>query len=138
MLFRAEILSKESWIGVWESYHKDGFGEHAIQDGQTCTYPIILKSGDDELVAYATVKELDAETANINFGCVFSKYRKLGFGYEVFKEIVKEIENKYKRITFICRTKNVPMIKLGLNEGFEIIGIRKIYNLPHIEFMKEA
>lgn len=131
----AEVIDYKTWDQISEGVHFDCFGnEFPVEEYKTFDFAILTRNGEDK-VCYCTVKELDKNTAYLNFGGMFPLYRGQRESYAGFKSMVDLLRSKYKHVAFITKTKNIGMIKLGLNENFEIIGLRRIYGVPHLEFL---
>lgn len=137
MRLNTEIFRKAYWQEYEEAAHRELFGEDYIEEAKDYDLVILVTTEDGEKFFYSTVKELDSQSAYMNFGGMFKLFRGKGGGQRGFHEVVCCLKERYKRIGFTCRTKNFPMIKLGLNEGFVIIGMRLVYGFPNLEFLLE-
>lgn len=131
------LVPKEEWKIVAGLVHKEVFGTEFEEEYLSYDLAILVKK-DGENLCYGTLEELDKETAHINFGGIFNKFKTQKFGYIGFHEMVIKLKNNYKRIGFSTKTKNLSMIKLGINEGFEIVGIRKVYGITNLDFLLEG
>lgn len=131
----ARRVEFEEWEPIAQISHMDCFGDEFLDYAKKFDYVVLVEDGDIRL-GYSTVKELDSESAYLVFGGVFSHWRNKKVG--VFKEIVEFLKPKYKRIGFATKTKNFPMIKLGINENFELVGMKKFNKIPYGEFLLEV
>lgn len=137
MKLQASVVPKEQWKKIEDAAHADLFGEWHMDEARNYDFTVLVNTESGENFSYGLVKEMDAETAYLTFGGMFSQFKGQGTGYQGMREIVSVLKEKYKRVGFACRVKNVGMIKLGLNEGFEIIGLRMIYGFLNVEFLLE-
>lgn len=137
MNLSTRFVEKKVWDMQAEQAHVEAFGDLGIEHYLNYKFVVLVENEDKQQMAYTMIKETDKESAYITFGGTFKPYRSGGSGYACFKEIVSSLLMRYKRVGFACRTKNHPMIKLGLNEQFEIVGMRMFYGFPYLEFLKE-
>lgn len=137
MKLKAEVIEKTKWDQMCESYLKDSFGTLVNEDYENYSFCILVKTEGDTPHTYAMVRELDSETAYLTFGGVTKDFRGQGDSYFAFTEIVSLLNKMYLRVGFSCRSNNTGMIKVGLNEGFEITGMQTVYGFPHLLFLLE-
>lgn len=138
MKLSGDIYSKEYWEMYAATANKELFGDmYPDEVYKDYDFVVLVTNEDKDKVCYSTVKELDKETVYLNFGGTFSKFRGKGLTNECFNKIVSCLKDKYKRLGLTCRTKNIPMIKVGLNEGFEIVGMRMVYGFVNLELLYE-
>ncbi len=85
-----------------------------------------LIGGEEKTPHYfVTVRELDSESVYIQHGGLFPLIKGQGKGSACFSEIVAWLWGRgYKRINFLTENTNTPMIKLGLNNSFKVVGMR--------------
>lgn len=139
MNLSASIETKEYWDHFVMDASEDLFGELFPKEVyKDYDFVVLIQNEDKEHVCYSTIKEVDAETAYLNFGGTFSKFRGKGLTRECFNKIVGILKSKYPRLGMTCRTQNTPMVKLGLGEGFMIIGMRMVYGFVNIELLYEG
>lgn len=137
MKLQANVLSKIEWKWIEKAVHEDIFGDDYKGVHLDYNYAVLVLTEDGERFSYSLVKELDRDTAYLPYGGMFKMFRGYNGGYRGFHEIIEKLKKSYTRIGFATRTTNIPMIKLGLNEGFIIIGLRKVFGLPNVEFLLE-
>lgn len=134
---KAEIISKISWEPLRDKVHQDCFGKDFLDDYKAYHFVVAVKDEAGEIVSYTQVKELDGESAYMTFGGTVAKHRNQGSGYKNFGAMVNVLKQKYKFVGVTTKTTNVGMIKLALNAGFLIIGMRLINGIPNLEFLLE-
>ncbi len=87
------------------------FGMLVIQDGQP--------------VAYATFKEPDAKSLHLSYGGVFPDWRGKKIASRAFAVGFKWARAQgYERVTFFVENQNTKMLKLAIDSGFRITGLR--------------
>lgn len=138
MTLMTSIWSKEQWDELAYVMHSEVFGNEIPEQAVSYDFVLLVSNLDGQKVAYSMIKELDGETAYMTFGGVFPAFKAKGIGYLSFHEMVKTLLGRYKRVGLATSTKNTPMIKLGLNEEFEIIGMRLVNGVKHIELLLEG
>ena len=136
MNLSAKIVEKAEWESIESFAHEELFGKEYLDLYKDYNFAVLVSGGAD-MVCYATIKELDADTAFLNFGGTFKKYQSQYLTSECLKKIKDTLTKKYKYVGFCCRTKNIAMIKVGLNNGFNIIGMKLVLGLPNLEFLLE-
>lgn len=136
MKLLASVITKEQWKAVERESHADLFGDEYGELFKEYNFVVLVTLGPD-MVCYATIKELDGDTAFLNFGGTFRRYRGQNLTSQCLEKILACLKPQYKYIGFCCRTKNIAMIKVGLNNGFQMIGMKLILGLPNIEFLFE-
>lgn len=133
----AEIIPKVDWEHIREAIHHDVFGNEFLDEYHAYHFVVAVTDKDNQLVSYSQVKELDGESAYMTFGGTVSKHRNQGSGYVNFGAMVDMLKGKYKYVGVTTKTTNIGMIKLALNAGFVIIGMRSINGIPNLEFLIE-
>lgn len=137
MKLKANHVSKEIWDIISQKAHTGLFGNLYSEDFKKYDFTILVTNEDDEQVCYSMVKEIDAESAFLTFGGTFEPFRGKNLTVECLKKISESLLAKYKYLGFCCRANNAPMVKVGLDCGYKIIGLLEIYGLPNLEFLLE-
>lgn len=138
MKLKTERFSKDVWLSVFGTEaHQDLFGTFDLETMPFFDFAILVTNGYDEKLTYGLAKEIDRDSLYFTYGGMFSKFRNQKLGSECFHAVVESAKGNYKRAGFSTKTSNIGMIKLGFNEGFEIVGIRLIKQVPYVELLKD-
>lgn len=135
MNLSVSIIDKEVWKIVAKEMHEELFGTEEYKDWKDYDFAVLAENDKKEKVCFTLVKEVDAETAFLTFGGTPKKFRGQKLTDMCLKKISEKLMEKYVYIGFCCRYENNPMIKVGLDCGYKIIGMLSMYGLPHLEFL---
>lgn len=129
-------IEKDDWKTYSESAFTAVFGKLKSSDTERIDYAFLVIEEDKPLV-YVTVIELDSETAYWQFGGIFPWGQGKKWGLELLRTLLFEQAKYTKRVGFRVENTNYPMLKLALNERFQIIGSRFYNGSVLVEFIKE-
>lgn len=115
-------IDLETWKQIADKAHMVSFGESEASDISTVDYAIIGAS-DDEIFAFATVIEMDKETAHMQHGGAMPNILGTRSVKLMYHEMVEWLKMRYKQITTRVRNDNVAMLKLAMSEGLLVRGV---------------
>lgn len=116
-----DILSPTEWATISESVHKYSFGLDRPKDFDRISYALLVKK-DQEMACYATVVELDGESAYMQHGGNFPSTEKTTLTLRAYIMMVNYLREKYKNVSTRIWNKNKSMLKLAWAGGFVITG----------------
>jgi hypothetical protein len=111
------------WLEVSETVHFAVFNEYRPKDLARIDFAYSVW---DNLtpIGYVTCREMDAESIYIGYGGILPDSRDKRLGYESMLLVIEELKTKYKRSSMLVKNDNINMLKLALNLGFKIVGLR--------------
>lgn len=115
-------IDLETWKKIAENAQMVSFGEKGHAELSTVDYAIIGAS-DDEIFAFATVIEMDKDTAHLQHGGAMPNILGTRSVKLVYHEIIEWLKMRYKRITTRIKNTNTAMLKLAMSEGLLVSGI---------------
>ena len=141
--FVVHKIGADEWKKLYEkNAHLAVFEEYVDEEKSKLDFALLVVNKKDEMVVYMTIKEMDKYTAFIEYGGSFPNKRGSVESFPAFLACLEFLEKDYERVNFFTENKNKPMLKFGLNAGFEIIGCCYSNNkflLEHtLEFKKET
>jgi RimJ/RimL family protein N-acetyltransferase len=131
-------ITKDEWKLFSENAHCAIFEKHKNSNLEKCDFAILFYENEKSLpLGFITCKELDSETLYYQYGGLFKDFRGKGFSTDLFKEISRWCHEKYKYVGFRVENTNLPMLKLAMNAGYKIVGIRNFHNYILLEHLLE-
>jgi hypothetical protein len=135
-----KVLSPVEWQELSEVAHLVCFDELRPKSLDRIDFALVVVEENVPL-AYTTVKELDSESAYMQFGGAFPSAKGTAKSLSSYLEMVSFLKSKYKRISTIIQNTNTPMMKFAMKADFLVIGVRirdaEVY-LEHFLECKEA
>lgn len=119
------VYSEKEWKGVSEAMHSFVFDEHRDKDMSRIDFAIAIWDKEDPL-GYITCREFDAESIYIGFGGVLPQVRGKGKTKQAFEMALDHLKYGYHRAFMIIKNDNLKMLKLAMNCGFKINGVRVV------------
>lgn len=129
-------IEKEDWKLLASQAHESVFDETWDADLERHDYVLVTVDEDNTLIQYATIHEADRDSAWLQYGGSFPKYRGSISALQSFKTILKYLFEKYLYVSFYTENTNAPMLKFGIKEGFLIIGARIFKGKLMLEHIK--
>lgn len=124
------FMAREQWQHYSEHAHKISFGEIGYEKLDRCDYALMVVD-DEKPLMYATIKELDAESAYLQRGGAMPETKGTANSYRTYEMILDYLKTNYKYISMRIENNNFPMLKFAMKSGFKIEGItyakKKIY-----------
>lgn len=118
-------VEKDQWKELSVNAHIASFSELWDADIERISYALLMVQSDDDVVAgFATVQDIDAKTAYLQYGGVFERYKNTAVAFRGFHELIKFVQDRYDKIITLVENKNFPMLKFYMKEGFLVTGIR--------------
>lgn len=119
------MILQKVWPGQIEGLapmiHRAVFNEIRESSENRYNYALVV-ANSDKMVAYATVIEMDDETAYMQHGGAFPEFQGTAVVKRAYGMLISYLKAHYKRISTRIQNTNVPMIKLALSEGLLING----------------
>lgn len=134
-MIEIEKLSPSEWDLFAEDAHKIAFNEIRKPDMNRISYALLLTENKVPL-AYATVRELDAETAYWQHGGVFPPAEKTVSAVKCYLKVLSYcVDAGYKRVTTYIENTNKAMLKMAITIGFIPMGVRYFKQQIFVEFL---
>lgn len=105
-----------------ERVHWACFREVRPKEKNTCDY-VVMAFEDSRILGYATIIEMDKETAYMQHGGAVPEIQGTPTAKKVYRVIMAWVKEHYKRISTQIQNTNTAMIKFALSEGFLINGV---------------
>ena len=123
MIQVVQILKSQMDTKFLEDLHTSVFQDCIPGDFFRYDLCLVAKDEKDNLISYALVREISSETVELAWGGTTQEHR--GFiSNKVFKAFTDKCLEHFLFVTFQTRTKNTPMIRLGLAHDYFITGTR--------------
>ena len=129
---KIEYYTPENWSEVAADAHLAVFDEVVGQDFYAMDFALVAVHEKD-CAAYATFHEQNANTVYMKHGGVFPKFRGTGLGRKILKLFVPTALESYYHLNCLVETTNTVFIKMLLDEGFLITGMRIFEGKNYIE-----
>lgn len=129
-------IEKEAWHVLAGPAHEAVFKEAWEADAERIDFTLITTDPNNTLVQYATIRELDCDTAYIQYGGSFPSYRGTTVAFDSFRAILAWLFEHYKGVTFLTQNNNYAMLKFAIKERFEIVGMRTFRGNIMLEHLK--
>lgn len=121
MIYSVQRFTSAQWEPIAESAHKALFG--VVREGALNRHHFVVAIyGDGVLGGYFTCLEMDSETVYIQYGGVFPNFEKTVHVVPGYLKMLSFLRANYKRASTKIDSKNIPMLKMALQAGFEIVG----------------
>lgn len=137
MKIELDILNPLEWATLSENSHLAVFNEIRKPEWDRLDFAILVLV-DKELVGYATVREFDHETAYLQYGGAFPKFKKTFMVYQCYMKLIRTLCEKYPRLMTYVENENINYLKLAMKAGFRIIGTRLFHGMVLVELMLES
>lgn len=121
MSLNFELVSKEDWRKMSQAAHKYSFGNTRSADMDRIDYALVIKK-DDELCCYATIIEIDKESAYMQHGGNFRPAEGSVITLRGYLMMLNYLKENYKHVSTRIFNKNKAMLKLAWAGGFTIVG----------------
>jgi hypothetical protein len=119
-------ICKEDWAKISPSVHNYSFGTTRAADMDRISYALLIKKStniDEELCSYATIIELDGESAYMQHGGNFKDATGSVLTLRSYLMILNYLKENYKHVSTRIWNKNRAMLKLAWAGGFMITGL---------------
>jgi hypothetical protein len=122
MKFSVERITPAQWDEIAFNAHLVLFNEVRPAAYNTVDFAIIGTTEEDEIASYATIIEMDKETAYMQHGGAMPNIRGTVGTKRMYHEMIQWLKERYKRISTRVHATNVPMLKLAMSEGLIVHG----------------
>lgn len=121
---KVSFIEEADWKANFsESAHLAGFKRYKDPMLEKIDFALLIHE-NDEVVAYATFKELDKENLYCQFCAGLGEHRGHLNSWRAFMSGIGFISERYKRVSALVENDNFPMLKMAWKAGFRICGIR--------------
>ncbi len=120
-MMRVERVEKADWNKLAEDAHLICFQEKRPAHLNTFDFAIVPLD-EKTIYGYATIIEMDAETAYMQHGGSMPNIKGTVSTKRCYHEMIDWLKARYKRISTRIENKNVAMLKLAMSEGLIIHG----------------
>lgn len=116
-------LSPDEWQQMSAEAHLVCFGER--RDPSMDRIDLVLMAVDEEPLAYMTIRELDSETAYLQYGGAFPSAKGTTTSFRSYMAMLEHLKMAgYKRAGTYIENTNKPMLKFAMKAGWTITGLR--------------
>lgn len=131
-----QITSSEWEDKYAASAHRAVFEEILPPGLERIDYALLVVNASLGALGYATVRELDAESAYLKRGGAFATATDSTRAVTSYRLLVSHLAARYRRITTLVENRNVRYLKLALSIGFYPIGIRNFRGGIFVELLR--
>lgn len=134
MNYYLDKIAPDEWSKLSSAAHKISFSHERSPDVDRIDYALLVRN-DSELCCYATIIEIDKDSAYMQHGGSFPNAAKGVIsvkGYFMFTNWLKE---RYESISTRIWNKNHAMLKLALAAGIEISGMEVVNGMVFLNCM---
>lgn len=135
-MIEVKRIEPPEWKLLSRDAHVSVFREDWDADKDRIDYALLTVDGKNELIQFATIRELDAESAYIQYGGSFPNYRGTATSHRSFQAILRWLDERYKNVSFLTENTNFAMLKFAIKERFVVIGVRNFKNHIMLEHFK--
>ncbi len=136
MSIEVKKITKEEWHKLAVNAHTAVFNEDWDADLERIDFTLLTVDGENNVVQYATIREMDKYSCFISYGGSFPNYRGKIQSLHSFKAILDWLFTNYKNVSFFTENTNWPMLKFAIREKFRIICTRTFKNHLMLEHWK--
>lgn len=139
-MIKLEVIGPKMWVEQYsENAHKIAFNRSKPAHWDRIDFALLAVNEVDNVpMGYITCREHDHETIYIQFGGAMPGTKGSGKSQIVFDLMLDHLYSLYKRVTFLVENDNFAMLKLAMNAGFKIIGIRNYHGIVLLEHGREV
>jgi hypothetical protein len=135
-MFVNKLTAQEWKETLAKQAHEIVFREDWDADLERIDFALVTEDENGSMVQYATLKEMDRDSAYIQYGGAFPSFRNSKKSYDSFSSILDWLLERYINVGFLTENTNLPMLKFGIKKGFVIVGIRNFKGHIMLEHFK--
>lgn len=122
---QVSFYTQDEWRELSPNAHLCVFDERADKSTERIDFALIVGNGENPQ-GYITVKEHDGKTAYMQRGGMFPHMKGIGVSADHFRLCIDWLWGRgFTKVFFNVKNSNIAMIKLGLNTGFRVSGMRQ-------------
>ncbi|MBX3017976.1 MAG: hypothetical protein KF767_08810 [Bdellovibrionaceae bacterium] len=121
---KLRVLLPQEWAKFSEAAHLVVFDERRPTAMERISFALVVETEEGKPAGYATIKELDSETAYFQYGGAFPGTKGTTAALRAYRMIMRFIRDGYRRAGTLIENTNTPMLKFAMNEGWVISGLR--------------
>lgn len=138
MTIQIKTLSPMQWANLSAGAHLAVFDKRFDPSMERIAYAYLAVDAATNLaLGYATVRELDSETAHLQYGGVMPDVRNSLRVTRCYTGMLTDLKNRYKRVGTHIEADNVAYLRLAMAHGFRIIGTRNFKGDVLVELLLE-
>lgn len=123
-MFEVIEIDGETWKETYsELAHRIGFGKIKKKETERIDFALMAVDTKKPL-GYITCRELDDKTLYWQFGAPFPGTKGTANVFRAYEAGAKYCLKRYNRILTYIGNKNTPMLRLAMQVGFRITGVR--------------
>lgn len=116
-------LSPTEWMDFSEAANQICFDHFRSRELNRVDYALLLID-NNKPQGFTTVKEMDAESAYLQYGGAFPGHIGTPRPIQAFGLMLNFLREKYKRVTCYVENDNQTMLKICMKFGFRIVGVK--------------
>lgn len=137
MTVQVQRIPAHAWITQFSEHaHRIAFGEIMPKTLERIDYALLAVTEKESLM-YVTCREIDEHSLYCQFGGAMPGAKGTPASREAADAIMAWIKSRYQRMGFMCENENYPMIRLAVNLGFKIVGLRNVKGSVLLEHLVE-
>lgn len=129
-------ISRTDWKDLASQAHQAVFKEAWEADYERVDFALLTVDPENILVQYATIREIDSDSAYIQYGGSFPSYKGTIHSLVSFKAILRWLFERYTNVSFLTQNDNFAMLKFAIKEGFMVVGMRNFKGNVMLEHLK--
>lgn len=120
---KIQAISSDEWKQCAEDAHLICFGEKRPADMNRISFAL-LTTKDGLPQCYMTVREVDSESAYMNYGGAFPSAKDSHKAYQSYQMMLDFLKSRYRRASTLIENTNLVMLKFAMKQGLLVTGIR--------------
>lgn len=135
---KIEFIDKTTWVKDFsEAAHLLTFRMLKPASWDRIDFAMLAVDDDGSYLGYAVCSERDSSTLFWQFGGLLPGSKSEGRAKEVMKCLLECARAKYTRLGFLVENDNLPMMKVAMDAGFRIVGLRSFKGFILLEHLLE-
>ncbi len=133
-MIEVKKIPADEWEAMKADAHISVFEE--LPGNERVDFALLsVLSKTQEIIQYITIREYDADSIHWYYGGSFPKYKGGMIAYRSTEAMLNWARDNYKRVSFLAANNNYAMLKFGIKNRFQIVGVRLVSNgllLEHV------
>lgn len=137
MKIDVKAINKQDWRTLAVGAHLAVFNETWTPDRERIDFALLTVDEENKMIMYATIREMDSQSAYIQYGGSFPDYRGSVHSIDSFRAILKWLFDHYVNVSFFTENTNWAMLKFAIREKFRVICTRTFDGHVMLEHYKK-